>query len=190
MGVNSSGKVTVVGYRPINGTDETARSYVGAVLDENDQLEISFDIPLTDSGTKWKPFRNSRMAASDGLAHLILQSGAEPNFALGNIAESGKVEVIPLDTVRGARSHDWFFGGGVAAELYQFPDETPPATSHWDTYDLSTGKRVKTTAFRPAGFAVACYFGDEVSMLAHSAHVERSRGLPPDALRLVTVKLE
>lgn len=190
MAVNSSGKVIVVGYRPINGTDEMGREYVGAVLDEDDQLQISFDIPLTDSGTKWMPFRTSRMASSDGVTHLILQSGAAPNFALGNIAESGKVEVIPLDTVRGASIHDWFFGGGVAADTYQFPDETPPPISHWDTYDLSAGKRVKTTAFRPAGFAVACYFGDEVSMLAHSAHVEKSRGLPPDALRLVTVKLE
>lgn len=150
MAVNSSGKVIVVGYRPINGSDEVAREYVGAVLDEDDQLQISFDIPLTDSSTKWMPFRTSRMAASDGVTHLILQSGAEPNFALGNIAESGKVEVIPLDTVRGASIHDWFFGGGVAADTYQFPDETPPPISHWDTYDLSNGQEGQDDSLSPS----------------------------------------
>ena len=59
-----------------------------------------------------------------------------------------------------------------------------------DTFDLVTGRKIGTKALRPAGFSIACYLGDEFSMLAHSANVEKSRGLSPDALRLVTIKLE
>jgi hypothetical protein len=193
MAISSSGKVTFVGYRPINGTDQAARKFFGAILDANDQLENPFDIPPTATGDAWIPVRNARMQAADGVAYLILQSeqtGVEPSFGLARIGESGNVEVIPLETTSGARYHDWFFAAGVAAELYQFPGEKPPGATEWDKYDLSTGKRIGTKTLLPAGFSVACYLGDEVIMLAHSAHVEKSRGLLPDALRLVTVKLE
>jgi hypothetical protein len=193
MAVSSSGKVTLVGYRPINGRDQAARRFSGAILNADDQVQHLFDIPPTATGDTWIPVRYARMEANDGSAHLILQSGqsgAEPSFGLTNIAESGRVEIIPLDTVSGAHFHDWFFGGGMAAEQYQFADEKPPGATQWDTYDLSTGKRVETKTLLPAGFTVACYLGDEVTLLAHSAHVEKSRGLPPDALRLVTMKLE
>jgi hypothetical protein len=193
MAISSSGKVTVVGYRPINGADQAARKFFGAILDADDQVQTLFDIPPTATGGTWIPVHHARMEAADGVAHLILQSrqtGAEPNFGLANIGESGNVQVIPLESTSGAWARYWFFGGGVAAELYQFPGEKPPGATQWDTYDLSTGKRIGTKTLLPAGFAVACYLGDEVSMLAHSAHVEKSRGLSPDALRLVTVKLE
>jgi hypothetical protein len=193
MAISSSGKVTVVGYRSINGADQAVRKLVGAILDANDQLENSFDISPTATGDTWIPVRYARTEAAGGVAYLILQSeqiSGEPSFGLAKIGESGNVQVLPLETTSGARYHEWFFGGGVAAEHYQFPGEKPPGATQWNTYDLSTGKRIGTKTLLPAGFSVACYLGDEVSMLAHSAHVEKSRGLPPDALRLVTVKLQ
>jgi len=190
MVVGSTGKITVVGYRPKNPTDQEARKYFDAILDADDQLQSLFDIALAENGTGWVPARFPRMASDGGIAHLILQSGVEPHFAIANISESGKVEIIPPDTVSGARAHDWFFGEGVAAELYQFPGEKPPGATQWDTYDLTSGKKISTRTLLPTGFAVACYLGDAVSVLAHSAHVEKSRGLPPDALRLVAVKLQ
>lgn len=151
-----------------------------------------FDIPPTATGESWVPVRYATMEAADGVAHLILQSGQsadDPNFGLAVIEESGNVKVIPLDTVTGERCHQWFFGPKVLAELYQFAGEQPAL--HWSLYDTSTGNRIGTKSIsRPAGFSYACFLGDEVSMLAHSAHVEKSRGLPPDTLRLVTMNLE
>lgn len=193
MAVSSSGNVTLVGYRPVNGRDEAARKFTGAILSADDEMAHLFDIPPTASGDPWIPVHSARMEAADGVAHLILQtgqSGKDPNFGLASIRETGDVQVIPLETTSGARAHDWFFGGSVAAELYQFSGEKPPPVTHWDTYDLSTGERIATKTLLPAGFAVACYLGDEVSMLAASAHVEKSRGLSPDALRLVNIKLQ
>ena len=190
MAVISSGKTIVVGYRPRVDTDQEARTYVGALLDVEGQLQIQFDFPPSPDGLKWTPVNFPRMAGGDAAAHLIFQTGAEPSFAIARITESGKVDFMPLKTVRGAGFHDWFFGNGVAAENFQFSVEKPPGATHWDAYDLSSGKRISTKTLLPAGFSIGCYLGDEVSVLAHSAQVEKSRGLPPEALRLVTVKLE
>jgi len=52
------------------------------------------------------------------------------------------------------------------------------------------GRESAPKPFFRRAFPIGCYLGDEVSVLAHSAQVEKSRGLPPEALRLVTVKLE
>jgi hypothetical protein len=78
----------------------------------------------------------------------------------------------------------------VAADLYQFSGDKPPGATKIDIFDLASGRKIASKTLLPAGFSVACYLGDEISVLAHSAHVEKSRGLSPDALRLVTVKLE
>jgi len=98
--------------------------------------------------------------------------------------------MIPLATVRGTRYHDWFFAKGVAAEQYQCAGDKPPGAIKIDTFDFTSGRKIGTKTLVPAGFSAACDLGVEVGMLAHTAHVEKSRGLLPAALRLVPVKLE
>jgi hypothetical protein len=190
MTETKSGMTIVVGYRPRAGTDKEARTYGGAVLNASDQIVKLFEFPPTAEGNKWTTVHTHRMAADDGGASTILESGNDANYSIVTIAESGQIRMIPLATVRGARYHDWFFAKGVAAEQYQFAGDKPPGATKIDTFDLTSGRKIGTKTLVPAGFSVACYLGDEVSMLAHSAHVEKSRGLLPDALRLVTVKLE
>jgi hypothetical protein len=188
MAETKSGMTIVVGYRPRAGVDKEARTYGGAVLNASDQIVKLFEFPPTAEG--WATVRTHRMAVDDGGASTILESGNDPNYSIVTIAESGQIRMIPLATVRGARYHDWFFAKGVAAEQYQFAGDKPPGATKIDTFDLRSGRKIGTKTLAPEGFSVACYLGDEVSMLAHSAHVEKSRGLLPDALRLVTVKLE
>jgi hypothetical protein len=170
----ASGKTIVVGYRPRIGADKEERVYGGAVLNSDGQVVKLFELPRTAEGNGWIP-AGHRMPEGDGAAHLILQSGTEPS-AIANISESGQVDIIPLATVSGTRAHDWFFGRGVAAELYQFAGEKPPGATQWDTCDLTSGKKISTKTLLLAGFAVGCYLGDEVSVLAHSAHVENHAG--------------
>jgi hypothetical protein len=190
MAETKSGMTIVIGYRPQTGADKEARTYGGAVLDANDQMLNLFEFPPTAEGRKWTTVHTARMEGGDGGANVILESGTEPSYSLARIAESGQISMLPLATVTGARYHDWFFAKGVVAEQYQFAGDTPPETIKIDTFDLVSGMKIATKNLLPAGFAVACYLGDEVSMLAHSAHIEKSRGLSPNALRLVTVKLE
>jgi hypothetical protein len=179
-----------VGYRPRLEMDQNARSYGGAVLNGSDHVIKLFEFqPRTDGG-KWKVVSSHRMSVDDHGTSVVLQWGDDPNYAIATIDESGQVRMLPLDTVRGARYHDWFFAKGVAAEQYQFTGEKPPGYTKIDRFDTMSGNNLGTKTFPGVGFAVACYLGDEVSMTAHSAHVEKSRGLSPDALRLVTVKLE
>ena len=190
MAETKSGMTIIVGYRPRVETDKEARTYGGAVLNASDQVVKLFEFPPTAEGNKWATLQTHRMAGGDSGASVILESGTEPNYSIATISESGQINILPLATVSGARYHDWFFAKGVAAEQYQFAGEKPPGATKIDTFDLTSGKKIGTKTLFPAGFAVACYLGDEVSMLAHSAHVEKSRGLRPDALRLVTVRLE
>lgn len=185
-----SGMTILVGYRPPTGTDSEARTYGGAVLNGSDQVVKLFEFPPTADGAKWTTVPSHRMAVDDDGASIILESGDDPNFSIVTIAESGQIRMRTLATVRGTRAHDWFFAKGVAAELYQFAGDKPPVPTKIDTFDLMSGRKIGTKTLRPAGFSLACYLGDEFSMLAHSAHVDKSRGLSPDALRLVTVKLE
>ncbi len=179
-----------MGYRPRVGTDTEARTYGGAVLNGSDQVVKLFEFPPTADGAKWTTVPSHRMAVDEDGASIILESGNDPNSSIVTIAESGQIRVLPLATVKGARYHDWFFAKGVVAELYQFAGDKPPVPTKIDTFDLVTGRKIGTKTLRPAGFSIACFLGDEFSMLAHSAHVEKSRGLAPAALRLVTVKLE
>jgi hypothetical protein len=190
MAETKSGTTIVVGYRPRLGRDQEARTYGGAILNPSDQVIKPFEFQPTTDGGQWKVVHSHRMAVDDRGASIVLESGDDPNYAIATINESGQIRMLPLDTVRGARYHDWFFAKGVAAEQYQFAGEKPPGYTKIDRFDTVSGNKLDTKSLPGVGFAVACYLGDEVSMTAHSAHVEKSRGLSPDALRLVTVKLE
>jgi hypothetical protein len=190
MAETKSGMSIVVGYRPRLGRDQEARTYGGAVLDPGDQVIKMFEFQTRTEGGQWKVVSTHRMSVDDRGASVVLESGDDPNYAIATIDESGQIRMLPLDTVRGARYHDWFFAKGVAAEQYQFAGEKPPGYTKIDRFDTVSGNNLGTKSLPGVGFAVACYLGDEVSMTAHSAHVETSRGLSPDALRLVTVKLE
>jgi hypothetical protein len=185
-----SGMTIVVGYRPRLGRDQEARTYGGAILNPSDQVIKPFEFQPTTDGGQWKVVHSHRMWVDDRGVSVVLESGDDPNYAIATIDESGQIRMLPLNTVRGARYHDWFFAKGVAAELYQFAGEKPPTHTKIDRFDVVSGNNLGTESLPTVGFAVACYLGDEVSMTAHSAHVEKSRGLSPDALRLVTVKLE
>jgi hypothetical protein len=190
MAETASGLTIVVGHRPRIGTDKEVRTYGGAILDANDQVAKVFEFPSTADGNKWTTVQFPRMAGGNGVAYIMLESVTESRYAIATIAESGQTGIIPLATVGGERFHDWFFGKSVAVEQYQFSGQKPPGATNLDSFDLASGKKIDTKTLIPVGFSVACYLGDSVSMLAHSAHVEKSRGLSPDALRLVTVKLE
>ena len=190
MAETKSGMTIVVGYRPRQGRDQEARTYGGAILNPSDQVIMPFEFQPTTDGGQWKVVHTHRMSVDDRGASVVLESGDDPKYAIATIDASGQIRMLPLDTVRGARYHDWFFAKGVAAELYQFAGEKPPTQTKIDRFDTASGNNLGTKSLPSVGFAVACYLGDEVSMTAHSAHVEKSRGLSPDALRLVTVKLE
>jgi hypothetical protein len=190
MAETKSGMTIVVGYRTRESSDNEDRTYGGAILNASDQVVELFEIPPAADGDKWTTVPTPRMAADDSGARIILESGNDPNYSIVTISESGQIRMLPLATVRGARYHDWFFAKGVAAELYQVAGDKPPGATKIDAFDLTSGRKIGTKTLFPRGFSVACYLGDEISMLAHSAHVEKSRGLSPDALRLVTVKLQ
>jgi len=186
-----SGMTIVVGYRGKFEMKQDARTVGGAILDADDQVVKTFEFQPAADGSRWRFVSTHRIWADDHGASVILQSSdGDPNFEIATIDESGETKVLPLETVRGARFHDWYFAKGVAVEQYQFTGEKPPGYTKIDRFDMATGKNMGTKTLPGVGFAVACYLGDEMSMTAHSAHVEKSRGLPPDALRLVTVKLE
>jgi hypothetical protein len=192
MAATSSGKVIVVGYRPERHSWIDATRYGGAVLDADDQLEQVFEFPPPAAGDKWTAV-GPRMEGGDGVAYLILKSGSGPTYAIATISEAGQIDVKILSVPRNSdtRQHnEWLFGPGVAVDLYHFVGEKPHVKFRFDEYDLTSGKMIHTKTTPPAGFMTGCYFGDEVSYLAHSAHVEKARGLSPDTLRLVTVKLE
>jgi hypothetical protein len=144
-----------------------------------------FEFPPTADGVKCTTVPSHRMAVDEDGASIILESGNDPNSSIVTIAESGQIRMLPLATAKGTRYHDWFFAKGVAAEVYQFAGDKPPAPVKIDTFDLVSGRKIATKTLLPAGFSLACYLGDEFSMLAHGAH-----GLSPDALRLATTKLE
>jgi hypothetical protein len=190
MAETKSGATIAVGYRPRVGGDQETRTYGGAVLNPSDQVIKLFEFQPTTDGGQWKVVHSHRMAVDDRGASVVLESGDDPNYAIAMIDESGQIRMLPLDTVRGARYRDWFFAKGVAAEQYQFAGEKPPGYTRIDYFDIVSGNNLGTKRLPGVGFAVACYLGAEVSMTAHSAHVEKSRGLSPDALRLVTVRLE
>jgi hypothetical protein len=192
MTATSSGKMIVVGYRPQSESWIEASKYGGAVLDADDQVVQVFEFPPAAAGDKWTPI-GPRMAGGDGIAYLILRSGTRPTYAIATISESGHVDINVLSVPPSSdkRHHnEWLFGPGIAVEGYHFVGEKPHVKFRFDEYDLTSGKKIRTKATFGAGFVTGCYSGDEISYLVHSAHVEKARGLSPETLRLVTVKLE
>jgi hypothetical protein len=201
MAVTSSGKTIVVGFLPRTASDEKGKTYSGAVLDANGQVLKTFDFPPTTQGTKWAP-SGHRMQGSDGVAYLILESRTEssnvrssesspsdePTYSIATITDSGQVNLLLLAAVTGVPYRDWMFGKDVAVEHYQLSGHK--GVTQFDAFDLASRKKISSKTLRPAGFALACYLGEAVSMLAHSANIDKSRSLSPDTLRLVTIKLE
>jgi hypothetical protein len=193
MAVTSSGKTIVVGHRPEDMSLKDDWKYGGAILDANDQLTRGFDLPLPPGGGGWT-FASFQMAGGDGVAYVILHSNTPPQTAIATISDGGndilKIKVIPVPEDSDHRHHNlWQFGPGVAVEEYIFPG-VRPGRFHFDEYDLNTGEKIATKTALGGGFQPGCYLGDRFSMLAHSYHVDSARGLPPETLRLVTVKLE
>src|SRR5215472_1963913 len=193
MAVMSSGRPIVVGTHLKDPDNPGNRKYSFAILDENDQLVRSVDLPLPSGGGGWT--FASQMAAGDRVAYVMLHSNQPPQTAIATISEKGnqsldiKVIAAPLDTQ--TRHHnEWVFGPGVVVDMYFYTNERPNVTDRIDEYDLKTGEKIATKSAPPAGYQTGCYTGDEFSMLAHSAHVDPARHLSPDALRVVTSKLQ
>jgi hypothetical protein len=192
MAVMPSGRTIIVGTHFSDPDHPDDRKYGFAILDENDTLLKSVDLPLPPGGGGWT--FASRMAAGDGIAYVMLHSNEPPQTAVARIAETGnhnldvKVIAAPLDTE--TRHHnEWVFSPGVAVDVYHYTNERPHVTFRFDEYDLKTGDKIATKSAPPTGFQFGCYMGDEFSMLAHSAHVDPARHLAPDTLRLVASKL-
>jgi hypothetical protein len=194
MAVLPSGRTVVPGIYSDNLLDKGDRKYGFAILDENDTLVRSEDLPLPPGGGGWT-FAGSRIAVEDGVAFVMLHSNDPPQTAIATISEKGnqnleiKVIAAPSDTE--TRHHnEWVFGPGVAVDVYHYTNERPHVTFRFDEYDLKTGEKIATKSAPPTGFQFGCYMGDEFSMLAHSAHVDPVRHLAPDTLRLVASKLQ
>jgi hypothetical protein len=193
MAVMPSGRTIIVGTHLTDPDHPDDRKYGFAILDENDRLLKSVDLPMPPGGGGWT--FSSHMAAGDGIAYVMLHSNEPPQTAIATIAETGnhnldvKVIAAPLNTE--TRHHnEWEFGPGVVVDVYHYTNERPHATDRFDEYDLKTGEKIATKSAPPTGFQFGCYMGDEFSMLAHSAHVDPARHLSPDTLRLVTAKLQ
>ena len=195
MVVLPSGKTIAVGSRHHKNPTGVDFTFEGAVLDTDDQVVIGFDFPQTPSGGSWTPWmwgsEGKGMAAGYGVAYAILQSGH--SFGIATITENGHVEVnvLPVPPNSETRYHNqWLFGPGVAVEVYHDPSERPHPVWRFDEYNLASGQKVASKSAPGTGFAFGCYSGNQVSMLAHSAHVDPSRHLSPNTLRLVTSYLK
>ena len=195
MAVTSSGKTIVVGHHPDDFAQRDDWKYGGAVLDADDQVTTSFDLPLPPDGGGWT-FSGRQMEAEDGVAYVVLHSATTPTglkTAIATITETGRldVKVIPVPPDSDQRHHnEWLFGPGVAVEVYHYVGEKPHVTMRFDEYNLASGEKVATKSAPPTGFQSGCYLGNEFSMLAHSAHIDPARHLSPDTLRLVTSNLK
>jgi hypothetical protein len=194
MAALSSGRTVIAGSRLDSSDDPEDRKYGFAILDENDKLVKSVDLPLPPGGGGWT--FASRMGVGEGVAYIMLHSNEPPRTAVAVISETGHLDItnVTLPADGDAHHHnEWLFGPGVAVEVYHYlvqVDHRPRAFDGFDEYDLKTGEKVATKGLFPVGFAFGCYSGNEVSMLAHSAHVDPARRLSPETLRLVTVKLQ
>lgn len=196
MAVTSSGKTIVLGHYPDDFSNREDWKYGGAILDVDDQLTKGFDFPLPPGGGGWT-FASDMLGGND-VVYVILQSIATPKgmlTAVATISETSndilKIKVISLPPDSDQRHHNqWLFGPGVAVETYIDPSERPHVVDRFDEYDVTTGDKIATKTAPPSGFQSGCYLGNEFSMLAHSAHVDPSRRLSKDTLRLVTSKLK
>lgn len=190
IAVLDSGKTIALRSR---GSSIEDMKYDGAVLNADGRITEHFDLPLPPGGGGWT-FASWHMAAGDGVAYAVLQSETTPSgplTAIATISEGGQfdIKVIPMPADNDQRHHNqWLFGPGVAVEVYHVVGER--ITFHFDEYDLKTGEKVASKMAHISGGTFACYTGAEVSMLAHSAHVDPARGLAPDTTRLVMSKLQ
>jgi hypothetical protein len=196
MAVLPLGRTIAVGSRVDDPDHPEDRKYGFAILDENDQLVRSVDLPLPPGGGGWTFASGEHIAVGDGVAYVMLHSNEPPQTAIATISEAGHIDItivaVPPDSDK-HHHNEWLFGPGVAVEVYHYlvqVSQRPRAFGGFDEYDLKTGKKVATKGSFPVGFAFGCYSGNEVSMLAHSAHVDPARRLSPETLRLVTVKLQ
>lgn len=195
MVVLPSGRTVVVGFRRPPATGTSPYIYGGAILDADDRVVRSFDFPPTPAGESWTPWMwgsvPQAIRAGAGVAYLILRSG--PLSAIATITERGDIDVkaVPVPPNSSTRYHnEWLLGPGVAVEVYHDPSERPHPVLRFDEYDLSRGKKIASKSAPGTGFTFGCYSGREISMLAHSAHVDLARHLSKDTLRLVTSSLK
>ena len=193
MAITTSGKTIVMGH-PLDDAQQESAKYRGAVLDVDDHVSRSFELPPPPGGGEWKIA--SRMAPGETGAYAILSSDAGPQDAIAKISDAGQVEIRSVAVPPESDKHhhnEWLYGPGVAVEVYHYlvpVGATPRAFFGFNEYDLNTGEKIATKGLFPAGFAFGCYTRSEVSMLAHSAHVDPARHLSPQTIRLVTAKLQ
>ena len=195
MAVVASGRTILLATDLNYPAHRENQKYGFAILDENDNLVKTADLPLPPGGGAWT-FDGSRMAVGDGVAYVMVHSKEPPQTAIATISEGGDIDTrivaVPPDSDRHHHA-EWLFGPGVAVEVYSYLLEVSQrsrAFFGFNEYDLKTGEKVATKGSFPAGFAFGCYSGNEVSMLSNSAHVAGAPGVSPDALRLVTIRLE
>jgi hypothetical protein len=114
MAIMPSGRTIIVGTQLHDPEHPDDRKYGFAILDKNDKLLRSVDLPLPPGGGGWT-FAGSHMAVGDGVAYVMLHSNEPPQTAIATISERGnddlKIKTIaaPLDTE--TRHHnEWVFG--------------------------------------------------------------------------------
>lgn len=189
MAVLSSGAIVVTSLR---GKDNEDWKYGAAILNASGHVVKASELPLPPGGGGWTV--GAHLAAEGNTAYTMLHSNFEDKTAIATISDVGHldIKVISIPANNEQRHHNqWLFGKGVAVETYINPSERPHASSFFDEYDLKTGEKIATKKTAPGvgGFNIGCYYGNEVTWLAGSAHVDPARGLSPDALRLVTTEI-
>jgi hypothetical protein len=189
MAALSSGRVVVTTVR---GKDSEDRKYGGAILGADGQVVKTFALPLPPGGGGWTFV--SQLVARGDAAYVMLHSNLGDKTAIATVSEAGRLAIklisVPADTEQW-RHNQWLFGAGVAVEAYHDPTERPHISIRFDEYDLATGEKIAAKKAAPGvgGYNIGCYYGNEVTWLAGSAHVDPARGLSPDALRLVTAEI-
>jgi hypothetical protein len=196
MAVLPSGRTIITGSRLDDPDHPEDRKYGFAILDENDELVKSVDLPLPPGGGGWTFASGEHIAVGDRVAYVILHSNEPPQTAIATMSETGHIDVtvvaLPPDSDK-HRHNEWLFDPSVAVEVYHYLVQVGQRRRGFygfDEYDLKTGKKISTKGSFPEGFTFGCYSGNEVSFLAHSAHADPVRRLSPDTLRLVTAKLQ
>jgi hypothetical protein len=190
MAVLPSGRTILAGHSNHDPYNQDEWRHGFAILDENDKLLRSTDLPLPPGGALWT-FAGSRMAVGDRVAYVMLHANEPPQTAIATISETGDLDIrvvaAPLDTET-RHQNEWSSAPGLRWISITRSNERPHVTDRFDEYDLKTGEKVATKSAPPTGFQFGCYMGDEFSMLAHSAHVDPARHFSWDTLRLVTSK--
>jgi len=182
MAVLDSGNAVIVGMQ--DGRDQSDWKNVGVVIDAEGRALARFKFPLPPEGGGWT-FVSRRMLAWGDAAYVMLYSYDPPTTGLAKISEDGQLDIkivsSPHDTDQ--RHHtEWTFGPGVAVEIYHYVSER--RTNHYDEYDLNTGQKTVSRYAFISGSPLGCYGQNDVSMMAHSAHVDPERGLSPDTMLL------